>query len=193
VPGQGPLEDPERSRQAGKVGTLDASGRPSRDQPSAGVVGTAPTADNGQCDEQGRCHASEHRDGSRPRTKSLARAGACTGSPPGIHKCRGLDRGLDRRGVLAPEVVRRWRRSGVISAVGGGAERDQLVARAQPVSGQPDDVVARRTFRCASFGLPTLRIHWVCRPFLVIGRPMTSPVGAIIRLNWFQFVSISKG
>jgi hypothetical protein len=54
--------------------------------------------------------------------------------------------------------------------------------------------------RCRSSDFPSPQLRFAdpqyplgLQTFLVIRRPMTSPVGAIIRLNWFQFVSISKG
>jgi hypothetical protein len=80
---------------------------------------------------------------------------------------------LNRRRALAPEVIRGRREAevpavAILRLVRRRAERDQLLARPDPVTREPHDIAVRQTLPAAVFGLPTVRIHEVCRPFLAI-------------------------
>lgn len=72
--------------------------------------------------------------------------------------------------------------------VGGRSERDQLLARPEPVPREAHDVVAVQASPAAFIGLPKVVIHEFAACFDVY----TSSLGASIPSNWFQFVSVMK-
>jgi hypothetical protein len=47
-------------------------------------------------------------------------------------------------------------------------ERDQFISRPEPIARQPHDVALPENLPAALFGLPSVRIHEVCRPFSAI-------------------------
>jgi hypothetical protein len=138
------------------------------------------------CDCCQRCRRhSEHEPGSHPAVGQVCKpqrmADAGQRPPNAADRCprivwRPLDRVVQRRGILAPEVVRGRRQStGGIAARGfplpgscRGPDRDQLLSRSQPVTREPHDIVVQSSAPAAILRVPIIRFHGACRPFLVI-------------------------
>jgi hypothetical protein len=128
------------------------------------------------------------------RLGGSGRSGRARGLAVRVGVRRRLQRVMDRRRALAPEVLRaRWRGLG-IERNGARAERHEILARTQPVAGKANDLCLRLRLCLSYLGSPTfphpgsalfqrfLRRRRECRPLAALLYP----------LIWFQLDSISK-
>ena len=161
--------------------------RASGDRALAGQRESSATPQTGVCPEL-RASGRGGADRGIPVSISSAVTSTATAASPGTSPGRGrraaararragvgpspfrLKRSVNRSGA-APEIAGGARCLGVripIGCAGRRPERDELLAGSEPVTGQPDHVVAR-AFPAAAVIISRLScIHEVCRPFLVI-------------------------
>ena len=117
-------------------------------------------------DRDARHRQPDDRDRTRPATDRFVRARTRDATRRRVRNSRACD-------LAAPEVVRGRREADGFARlrrrlVRRPPERDQLIARPEPIARKPHDIALRQNLPAALFGLPSVRIHEVCRPFSAI-------------------------